>query len=141
MLARSYIKTLEWSSLQPEVKQWEARQALDGGPDGLGLVRTLLSASLPWPPRPHQGDSVATQTLLRRNGVVWMELDVNQPLELDAMMQTPDSGAAWWNGNVDAGNCDSSEQLRISAVHTDFSNRARFVKLDKVGLNHKSRST
>lgn len=38
-----YIPTSEIDNLQPEVKNWEPRQALDGGSDGLDYIRFLIS--------------------------------------------------------------------------------------------------
>ena len=37
-----YIPTATIESLQPEVKDWEPRAALDGGPDGLTYVRQVI---------------------------------------------------------------------------------------------------
>ena len=37
-----YIPTPDWEALEPTVKDYEPRLALDGGPDGLELVRKLL---------------------------------------------------------------------------------------------------
>jgi release factor glutamine methyltransferase len=37
-----YVTTGEWSALQPEVREHEPKQALDGGEDGLDLIRALL---------------------------------------------------------------------------------------------------
>ena len=41
-----YIKTEVIQNLQPEVRDWEPRQALDGGPDGMNILRPLIH-SLP----------------------------------------------------------------------------------------------
>ena len=38
-----YIPSAELDALQPEVARWEPRLALDGGPDGLDLIRTLIT--------------------------------------------------------------------------------------------------
>jgi release factor glutamine methyltransferase len=38
-----YIPTARISTLMPEVSNWEPRLALDGGPDGLDLIRALLA--------------------------------------------------------------------------------------------------
>jgi release factor glutamine methyltransferase len=38
-----YIATGEWERLDPSVRDWEPRQALDGGPDGLDAVRIVLA--------------------------------------------------------------------------------------------------
>lgn len=40
-----YIPSAEIDGLQPEVREWEPRAALDGGPDGLDYIRELISAS------------------------------------------------------------------------------------------------
>jgi release factor glutamine methyltransferase len=37
-----YVADSEWSSLQPEVTQWEPREALLAGPDGLDAYRALV---------------------------------------------------------------------------------------------------
>ncbi len=37
-----YIPSAELDALQPEVARWEPRLALDGGPDGLDLIRRLV---------------------------------------------------------------------------------------------------
>lgn len=41
-----YIAEGDWSSLQPEVRQWEPREALLAGPDGLDAIRAFLSDRL-----------------------------------------------------------------------------------------------
>ncbi len=38
-----YIPTAAIPALQPEVRDWEPRTALDGGPDGLTLIRRLVA--------------------------------------------------------------------------------------------------
>ena len=40
-----YIPTVELGCLQPEVARYEPREALDGGPDGLNVIRRLASES------------------------------------------------------------------------------------------------
>lgn len=40
-----YVAERDWPSLQPEVTQWEPREALLAGPDGLDAYRVLLSES------------------------------------------------------------------------------------------------
>jgi len=37
-----YVAERDWPALQPEVTQWEPREALQAGPDGLDAYRTLL---------------------------------------------------------------------------------------------------
>jgi release factor glutamine methyltransferase len=38
-----YVSEEEWGGLQPEVTEWEPREALLGGPDGLDPIRALLA--------------------------------------------------------------------------------------------------
>ena len=40
---RPYVATGDWSSLQPEVRDWEPREALLAGADGLDAIRALLA--------------------------------------------------------------------------------------------------
>jgi release factor glutamine methyltransferase len=39
-----YVAARDWPALQPEVTQWEPREALLAGPDGLDAIRVLLAA-------------------------------------------------------------------------------------------------
>lgn len=39
-----YIKTQNLETLQPEVRDWEPRLALDGGPDGMSVISPLIHA-------------------------------------------------------------------------------------------------
>jgi release factor glutamine methyltransferase len=43
-----YVTTAEWEDLQPEIREYEPRSALDGGPDGLALIRRLLATAGPY---------------------------------------------------------------------------------------------
>jgi release factor glutamine methyltransferase len=43
-----YVTTAEWEVLPPEIRDYEPRRALDGGPDGLAPIRRLLSAARPY---------------------------------------------------------------------------------------------
>jgi release factor glutamine methyltransferase len=42
-----YVATTEWEELPPEIRIHEPRAALDGGPDGLALIRRLLAMASP----------------------------------------------------------------------------------------------
>ena len=65
-----YLPTERIPSLQPEI-QWEPTEALDGGADGLDLIRRLLEqASDPSDPR------------LNNNGIIILELDPEQIPEI-----------------------------------------------------------
>jgi release factor glutamine methyltransferase len=39
-----YVRADEWSTLRPEIREYEPREALVGGPDGLEPIRALLAA-------------------------------------------------------------------------------------------------
>lgn len=39
-----YVSEAEWGGLEPEVTEWEPREALLAGPDGLDAIRALLSS-------------------------------------------------------------------------------------------------
>jgi len=58
-----YIPSPEIAGLQPEVTNGDPVMALDGGPDGLDLVRDLLSCA---------------SELLKQDGVIALELDTSQ---------------------------------------------------------------
>ena len=62
-----YIPSGEISKLQPEVRDWEPRQALDGGKDGLDYIRKLLKESPKY---------------LKANGRVVMEFGFGQAAEI-----------------------------------------------------------
>lgn len=135
-----YIKTSEWQVLQPEVKVWESRQALDGGIDGLDVVRMLLSSSLPIDAtavhahgRVQLGSNEerklgrpAEKYAARRSkrnihshsgilkacgGTIWMELDTNQPLYLQKQMEDAGSVGAWWDiGSKSSTACEDENE-------------------------------
>ncbi len=42
-----YVPTADWEQLPPEIKEYEPRLALDGGPDGLEVIRALVPAVQP----------------------------------------------------------------------------------------------
>ncbi len=67
-----YIPTAELDALQPEVAQWEPRLALDGGADGLDLIRELITQA-----------SMA----LRPGGGLYLELGHDQSAAVVALMR------------------------------------------------------
>jgi release factor glutamine methyltransferase len=58
-----YIPTCDFGSLEPEVAEFEPRLALDGGEDGLELIRALVDA---------------VPTIVRPNGWLALEIGVGQ---------------------------------------------------------------
>jgi len=43
-----YVKTADWEALPPEIREYEPRSGLDGGPDGLRLIERLLAEAPRW---------------------------------------------------------------------------------------------
>ena len=66
-----YIPTDRIPTLQPEI-QWEPRDALDGGPDGLDIIRRLLQQA---------------QSKLKETGVIVLEIDPEQVQPLEELSQ------------------------------------------------------
>ena len=73
-----YIPTSRLTSLQPEV-QWEPREALDGGPDGLDQIRRLISQA---------GGK------LKSHGIILLELDPDQVPAVEELARRYLPGAA-----------------------------------------------
>jgi release factor glutamine methyltransferase len=53
----------EWEGLAPEIRDYEPRGALDGGPEGLDLISRLLETAGPW---------------LRPGGAIMLEIGASQ---------------------------------------------------------------
>ena len=72
-----YVSSDKIAKLQPEI-QWEPREALDGGLDGLDVIRSLLKQA---------------QSSLKKTGVIILEIDPHQaePLEELALKLFPSS--------------------------------------------------
>lgn len=58
-----YIPTAAWAALPPEIRDHEPREALDGGSDGLDVVRSLI---------------LAAPSHLRRGGALLLEIGAGQ---------------------------------------------------------------
>ena len=68
-----YIAAPEWPSLPPEIREWEPRQALDGGPEGLDAIRRLLMQAGP---------------CLRPGGALLLEIGSGQGAVVTALART-----------------------------------------------------
>jgi len=68
-----YIPAYQMADLQPEVRQFEPHLALDGGPDGLSIVRRIIDGST---------------RLLAPNGVVLMEIGFGQAEDVKALFDS-----------------------------------------------------
>jgi release factor glutamine methyltransferase len=73
-----YVPTDVIPTLQPEI-QWEPRESLDGGPDGMDIIRRLL----------HQA-----QDKLKQNGVIILEIDPQQVQPLEELSRRLFPGAS-----------------------------------------------
>ena len=60
-----YIPSADMAGLQPEVRDWEPREALDGGPDGLHFIRRLIT-------------QVSERRALARGARLFLELGIGQ---------------------------------------------------------------
>jgi release factor glutamine methyltransferase len=67
-----YVAAPEWEELAPEIRHYEPRAALDGGPDGLVLIRGLLSSA-----PPH----------LRPGGAILLEIGAGQGQAVTSLAQ------------------------------------------------------
>jgi len=65
-----YVATAEWEQLLPEIRVYEPRAALDGGPDGLDLIRRLLAMA---------------GSYLRPGGVLLLEIGASQGAAVAAL--------------------------------------------------------
>ncbi len=76
-----YVSADEWAALPPSIRDHEPRLALDGGPDGLEVVRRLLSES---------------QGLLEPGGGLLVEIGATQGEAVREIAETffPESGTA-----------------------------------------------
>ena len=98
-----YICSDQIPGLQPEI-QWEPREALDGGPDGLDVIRRLL----------HQA-----QEKLKPGGVMILEIDPQQvqPLEQLAQQLFPE---ATTSTEQDLGHLDRLFIVDLGRPEADF---------------------
>ncbi len=65
-----YVTTGEWAELLPEIRDYEPRAALDGGPDGLDAIRRLLATAGPY---------------LRPGGALLLEIGASQGAAVTAL--------------------------------------------------------
>jgi release factor glutamine methyltransferase len=75
-----YVTTHDWTELPPELREREPRLALDGGADGLDLIRVLLRQA----PR-----------YLNRGGAVLLEIGEGQAAALGRFVEASVAGASW----------------------------------------------
>jgi release factor glutamine methyltransferase len=81
-----YVAEADWVSLQPEVTEWEPREALLAGPDGLDAIRGLLSD------RVRLLSRYPRQTTSSANGVVALEVGQGQAGAVGEMLRAAGFG-------------------------------------------------
>jgi release factor glutamine methyltransferase len=77
-----YIPSVEVPELQPEVAKYEDPIALDGGTDGLDIVRDILHAG---------------KNLFDKNGRmdIWLEVHETHPVVIDSLCTSPPTGSVF----------------------------------------------
>ena len=103
-----YIPSSELDALQPEVRDFESRIALDGGEDGLDVARSLLNAAASWFAH---GFEAKTPVRSRGEGRLYLELAESQPLTAIE--------------EFEASKFD--ERYRLWESHNDFQQKERFL--------------
>jgi len=89
-----YIPTAEIEHLEPEVRDHDPHEALDGGPDGLDYFRRLAGEGREW---------------MAPAGSLWMEMGEGQSREVASLFQAH-------NWVVDAPQEDYSRRVRFLQV-------------------------
>jgi len=93
-----YIAAAEWAALPPEVRIYEPRMALDGGPDGLRVIRKLLNEG---------------RAALRAGGAMLMECGIGQASAVAALARQAFPAA------VVSLHADLTGRDRVLLVNTD----------------------
>jgi release factor glutamine methyltransferase len=108
-----YVPTADLVGLEPEVRDWEDHAALDGGADGLDVVRSL----------------VRKVHALLRDGTsrVFLEVDPSGPPILAEWLGTADDAAGGLLSRC-AGS-DPGVGMQVDGAWNDMSGHLRFVRL------------
>ncbi|MEK7238817.1 MAG: protein-(glutamine-N5) methyltransferase, release factor-specific, partial [Nitrospirota bacterium] len=67
-----YIRTDDIKNLQPEIKEWEPVDALNGGVDGLDFYRALIPSA---------------RRFLKDNGIIMLEVGFEQSSDVAGMLE------------------------------------------------------
>jgi release factor glutamine methyltransferase len=76
-----YVAETDWTSLQPEVTQWEPREALLAGVDGLVAIRALLRASA------RTSSRIAGTTACAPGGAIALEVGEGQAEAVEGLLR------------------------------------------------------
>jgi release factor glutamine methyltransferase len=82
-----YVSEAEWPALEPEVREWEPREALLAGSDGLDAIRCLLSD------RVRLGSALAPRTASAVSGTLALEVGVGQAEAVESLLRAAGFGA------------------------------------------------
>ncbi len=81
-----YVSVRGMMGLEPEVRDHEPREALDGGEDGLAVIRPLIRTALPW---------------LRQGGLLLVEVGGDQRAAVEALLAEPPQWGVWeWHRDL-----------------------------------------
>jgi release factor glutamine methyltransferase len=98
-----YILSKDMCSLDPCVKNHEDHRALDGGDDGLTVVREIITFA---------------RRYLKREGNIWLELDLSHP----SMLKSMGSKILPQNGDCEL------PIPQLAKIYNDFTGRERFAQ-------------
>jgi release factor glutamine methyltransferase len=82
-----YVAETDWPSLQPEVTEWEPREALLAGPDGLEAFRTLLADRVRGYSRMARVTTKSTASAVPERQTVALEVGEGQASAVEALMR------------------------------------------------------
>ena len=119
-----YIPTADMEGLEATVKDFESHVALDGGPDGLQVVREIVSQLPLWCHSPgcgvgHPRSSSSSSKL--SSSLCWMEVDPSHPLLLQTWLEA--------NASNTSNNDNNNNHVTFVSGHLDMFGLPRFVKL------------
>lgn len=86
-----YVSEADWPSLAPEVTEWEPREALLAGPDGLDAIRALLPHLTP--PNGRTSSRIAGGNTTATAGAVALEVGVGQAAAAGELIREAGFGA------------------------------------------------
>jgi release factor glutamine methyltransferase len=83
-----YVAEAEWRGLEPEVTEWEPREALLAGHDGLDAIRALLALRVPRPASGRTSSRIADESTTAGwdSGVVALEIGEGQALAVAGLL-------------------------------------------------------
>ena len=141
-----YIPSADVLALAPEVQRFESSAALDGGEDGLAMVRELLRLAPELLRRPvlacaggdaSGGDGCdadaegarVVDVKADRGGELWMEVDHRHPPQLERWFAEQDGEGGRWipDGTGARVMSERVRGLRLIACQDDLSGNPRFV--------------